>query len=482
MARRTVTLDMDSGSVRLVEVDGRRVVRWGSAALEPGVVSNGAVAEPEALGVVLRELMRATGIPAAPVVASVSGVNSLTRILSLPVLSGAAAEEAVQAQVGQVLRVPQEELLVSWRPLSVSEDELQYLLLGVPRQTVNSQVMALQAAGLKPQELSLKALALARAAGRPDALIVNVEPASLDVVVVAGGVPQVLHSMAQALAEDDLSPEERAESVARDLNLAVDFYHRRNPSGLPPADTPLFLTGSLMADTGFAGTLASALDYPVATLQPPLECPRHLPLAQYAVNLGLALGQVPLTSQGGGAVVSLPLINLLPRRRRPWFLKPRFGALAVGLVAAVVGLSGLYQATFSIMGETRELRQRMDLVDLRLEQIRKQNAARGQMERQLAEYGGLTSDRAVVTGYLNLLEEVTPPQVELTSITFGQKSIALQVSAATWEQAEGYIEALRETGHFTEVSLSNEAAMPEEGKVSFAIEPQFPPGGPQLIE
>jgi Tfp pilus assembly PilM family ATPase/Tfp pilus assembly protein PilN len=470
---------MDSSSIRLLEVEGRRVVRWGSAAVEPGMVNDGVVAEPEALGIVLRGLMRATGIRPAPVVASVAGVNSLTRILSLPVLTGSAAAEAVLAAAREALFVPLEGLHVSWRPLSVNEGEQQYLLLAVPREVLDSQVLALRAAGLKLRELSLKGLALARAIGVPDALIVNVEPAGLDVVVVAEGIPWVLHSVGRA--DDVLPPEERAEAVARDLDQAVDFYHRRYRSNSSSADTPLFLAGPLMADAGFAGALQNAVGYPVATLKPAIECPRHLPLAQYAVNLGLALSRVPSPAPGGEAAALLPAINLLPRQRRRWYLSPRYGALAAALAAALVGLVGLYQATTSAMGDTGLLRQRMELVDLRLEQIRKENAARGQLEKQLAEYRGLTADREMVTGYLDLLEEVTPPGVELASINFAQKGIALQVSAATWEQAEAYIEALRETGHFAEVSLRGEVGTGE-GGVSFAIEPKFPQGGPRLIE
>ncbi len=67
-------------------------------------------------------------------------------------------------------------------------------------------------------------------------------------------------------------------------------------------------------------------------------------------------------------------------------------------------------------------------------------------------------------------------------MVFTEKGIALQVTATTWDQAEGYIEALRETGHFASVSLPGEMGMGEEGKVSFAIEPKFPQEGPQLID
>jgi Tfp pilus assembly protein PilN len=204
---------------------------------------------------------------------------------------------------------------------------------------------------------------------------------------------------------------------------------------------------------------------------------------QYAVNLGLALGRAPVLARAGEAVAPLPVINLLPRRRRPWYLSPRYAAMAVALVVVLAGLQSLYQVTSATMGETRQLRQQMDLVDLRLEQIRKQNAARGQLQKQLEEYRGLTLDRAVVTGYLNVLEENRPADVELNSISFADKGMTLQVSAAAWEQAEAYTEALRETGHFAEVSLPSEGGIEgEEGTISFGIEAEFPKEGPRLIK
>ena len=73
MARRVVTIDIDSRSIRILQVRNNRVERWASSPLEPGVMSDGTVADVEALADQLRRLRRSSGISGGDMVASVTG-------------------------------------------------------------------------------------------------------------------------------------------------------------------------------------------------------------------------------------------------------------------------------------------------------------------------------------------------------------------------------------------------------------------------
>lgn len=469
---------MDSRNLRLLEVVGGRVVGWGSTALEPGLVKDGIVANPRALGAQLRGLMRASGIAPAPVAMSVAGVHSLTRIVALPG-ARAATEGELRAEAHRILTVPLEGLYLSWGLLGINQGGREYLLLGVPREVVDSRVAALRAAGLLPRALSSKSLALARVAGRRDAFLLNVDPGSLDVVVLAQGVPRVLHSV--SFPEEGLSPEERAEAAARELSLVASFYHSRHSPPLSLSEAPLLLTGSLMVQDLFAQALRQEVDHAVAPLELPVECPPHLPLAPFATNLGLALSRLPPPSSPRGRAL-VPAINLMPQRRRPWHISPRQGAMALAFVAALMGLVGLFQVTSAAVERTSLVRRQRDLVDVRLQLIRQQNTLREGMKKELEEYQGLTSGRAVVSTYLQLLEEGKPPGLKLSGLTLSQKDIILQVDASC-EEAEAYTEALRRTGRFATVSLPTVGQCQEEaGKLTFSIEAQFPPSGPQFIK
>ncbi len=85
------------------------------------------------------------------------------------------------------------------------------------------------------------------------------------------------------------APEDSIDRCRGELARTIKFYndtHRQEP--LAPS-TPLFLTGSLAEEAAATiESLESLAPYPVEPLMPPLECPSDLPIASYAVNIGLA--------------------------------------------------------------------------------------------------------------------------------------------------------------------------------------------------
>ena len=83
MANQVVAVDVDGRSIRLLEISEGRVERWISAAIEPDTMRDGAVADPEALGAQIRQLVRSSGVRTRQVVASLSGLYSTSQVLAL---------------------------------------------------------------------------------------------------------------------------------------------------------------------------------------------------------------------------------------------------------------------------------------------------------------------------------------------------------------------------------------------------------------
>jgi len=108
------------------------------------------------------------------------------------------------------------------------------LVVGVPREVIDSEVRSLRVAGINPRTLELRTMALARAVGKEQALILNIEPSSFDIVVVVNGVPEIMRSI--AWQQSDLAEEGRVEHLALTMELTVDFYNARHiDSPLDPA-------------------------------------------------------------------------------------------------------------------------------------------------------------------------------------------------------------------------------------------------------
>jgi len=109
-------------------------------------------------------------------------------------------------------------------------------------------------------------------------------------VVVAGGVPTIMHSMV---------PRERAalkDSIARlgrDLSTTVGFHNSSHPERpLGPA-TPLLVTGELSSEPAAMQLVKGAVSQPLQRLALPLKLPPDLPVGRYTANAALALGERP---------------------------------------------------------------------------------------------------------------------------------------------------------------------------------------------
>ncbi|MFC1984053.1 hypothetical protein ACFLVO_03475 [Chloroflexota bacterium] len=88
MAGRVATLEVDTTAVRLMEVVDGRVVRWASLALDSTVFEGEVAPDAQTLSAAVRQLMDSSGITARDVIASVSGLYSVSRIVVMDNPSG----------------------------------------------------------------------------------------------------------------------------------------------------------------------------------------------------------------------------------------------------------------------------------------------------------------------------------------------------------------------------------------------------------
>ena len=451
-----ITLEVSSTDIRLMEITGGRVVRWASHSLEPGVFEEEVIADSRALSAAVKQLMTSSGIKGRNVTASVSGLYSVSRIVVVAGSPGGVpTQQAVLEEAREVMPLPEDEVYLSWQTIASGEGEHQVLVVGVPRDVVDSEMRALRAAGVNPRILDLKAIALIRAVNRGQALILNIEPTTIDVVMVVNGVSEVVRTT--AWQPEDLSVEDKAEHLVMTLELVVSFYNSHHPGFPLDAATPLFITGQMSGDLALMETLQARVEYPIEPLAPPLDYPAHLPVSQYAVNIGLALKGTAVAKsleQGG----YLPLdINLLPRAYRPWRPSVRQVYFFLAVVAAVVLLFPLYQVTSEAMSGTAVLQARYDAVNSELGRRQAEIKSREPLQRAINEYrtiedmgGGFIDDLKVIT---SRAEELG---VELQSITRRGSSITFTCHADSYIIFREYLSALKESGRFSSVTSPSE--------------------------
>src|SRR3972149_7400323 len=189
------TLSISDRRIKALSVKGRQVNKWGSLALAGGLVKDGLILQPEAVGEAIASLFKSAGIPKEKVIASLGGLAFTYRFINLPRMKSNLLEEAVRRAARKEISLPLDELYLSWQLLPGRGDEQTYFVLGVPRRFVDALAETLKIAGIAPYLMDLQSLALARAANRSDAIVVNMEPDCFDIVFIAGGIPAVIHTV-----------------------------------------------------------------------------------------------------------------------------------------------------------------------------------------------------------------------------------------------------------------------------------------------
>ncbi|MFQ5826889.1 MAG: type IV pilus biogenesis protein PilM, partial [Dehalococcoidia bacterium] len=334
---------------------GGRIQGWGTGPLEPGVVKDGLIMDAPGLGSAVAGLLRPRARKGGRIIMALNGLRITTRVLSFPRMRRSMYEEAIRREAKREMPLPEEELCLSWQAIEPGEREQRFFVVGVARNLLQTQIEALKQLGISPRLMEPKAVALARAVNRKEALIMDLEPEGFEIILAVDGIPLVTHR--GPWRQGSTAPEDMVQHLMHELSRALKFYSSAYPDNHLDPETPAFLTGELAVDPAISGLCRSKVGYTIEPLEPPLDCPPDLPLSEYAVNLGLALKE--MTPARGMGRDRFPLSGLNVQlvdssRSRPRILKE---SLAVAAIAgAVLLLVPVDQANSQFVSETGRMR------------------------------------------------------------------------------------------------------------------------------
>ncbi|MGH8103992.1 MAG: type IV pilus assembly protein PilM [bacterium] len=156
--RSFVGIDFLSNQVRLAQISKHgketKLERVAIANIPPDLFRMGRLANPAQLGEVLTNIMFDAGITGTFAVVSLSGLNSVVRVITLPKMSKSQLRETIEVQLGQFIPFPPEDTIYEYRILGeVTEEEtpMYEVLLAAARYSVVAPlVRGVIAAGLSP--------------------------------------------------------------------------------------------------------------------------------------------------------------------------------------------------------------------------------------------------------------------------------------------------------------------------------------------
>jgi type IV pilus assembly protein PilM len=281
-----VALVIESTDVRYLSIRKGQVQTWGSVPLPPGLVADGLVTNAVETGRLIDQLFTSEKLSRGRVLSAIPGLRAIPRLLTLPKLQASMMEAAISREAKKEMPVSLENLYLSWQTMPGSGDQQRIYLLGVPRDLVDAQHRALQAAGVVLSSLDLKPLALVRAVNKPQAVIVNLEQDSLDIILVVDHLPAIMRTF--LLSAGLAAPKAKMDRLLTEMSQTLRFYNDSHINAPISASTPVCVTGRLLNNREALDYFRSASDRPLELPLAPIPCPDDLPVAEYMTNLGLA--------------------------------------------------------------------------------------------------------------------------------------------------------------------------------------------------
>ena len=480
MAKKVVTLYIDDNGLSLLEVKGKRVKKWASVPLEPGLVQDGVVLDTAELADKIRELLKAQKVRTKKAIVGLSGLHCLSRVLTVPKISKDLLAKAVSQEAERTLSVPLDQLYLSWQVISSSKEEMQIFVAAVPCNTADSMIEALRQADMKPYLMDLKPLALTRAVQDATAVIVDIQKNEFDLVIMVDGIPHPIRTV--PFPSELLPLREKLAVVKEELERTIKFYNSSFPDKPLESDQTIFISGELADSPELCRSLLKGLGYPVLPLLSSLKCPENLAQSQYMVNIGLALKEL---SPGKKAYPSLVNLNVLPEVYQPKpissalvkiLLAPVFILMAIGLLIPLAMMVRDTAANTALLQvEINATNQLVSQKRLQQQSLEKEIAV---LESQITELktandtftavlDSFSQQQGMVNGDLRVATSTLPDTVNLSDITHTGGRLTIRGTAPSEAEVLTYASSLRASDRFSAVIISS-IEQAEDG-VTFAL-------------
>jgi Tfp pilus assembly PilM family ATPase/Tfp pilus assembly protein PilN len=463
MASSTTSLYISDSGIQLMVTRGKRITKLADVPMDINLNEVSGQEQEEELVNKIRLLFRSNRISDKKVILGISGLQCLTRPLSLPELPQTMVDEAITREAKRVLPISLEQLYLSWQIISSSEGKIEVYLVAIPKNIADNILNILHKAGIKPYLMDIKPLSLSRVSREATAIIVDVQPKEFDIIIMVNGIPQPLRTV--PFPREYLTMDDRIPIVKDEFRRTIQFYNSNNPENPIPPSTTIFVSGELVDEQEIMDSMAEELGYKVAPLISPLKCVKQLDPSHHLTNIGLALKEV---SKGSGPLV--PNFNTLPTPYQPKQI-PRERLMALPAAAAAVGLIALLVITVQstaadIDWAKSQLESTQFVLEKKQAQKKETTTSIAQLESQLA------STKAMRSKYVAALETMSTmgnsmnndlsavvdnmvTDLEVNSIGHSGERVDLSGKADSEQEIFKYVRILQDTGRFEEITISN---------------------------
>ena len=473
MAERVMALYFEDTDVKLLVAKGRKAEQWASLPLDPGLVVDGAIVDEtrvankvkEIFATVKQSAVRSLVSGKGKVIVGLSGRDSLYRVISLPALDKSLLAEAVRREAGRVLPVSLDQLYLAYQRIPGNENETRIFVAAFPKKATDVLIKTLRLAGVTPRVLDLAPLALCLSVNEPRAIIADARGDSLNIMVMAERVPQVIRSL--SLQSEAKAVSENIMTIAEEFTRTVAFYNSSHQQSPLDSSVPVFVSGDLVNAPDTWTTLVGKLNSKVAVLPSAVHYPEDFPVNEFIVNLGLATKELGLEKEAGN--YSLVNFNALPASALPEPINPYRIIVPVAAVLGIVGCYYLWNTwqntkidTVSLQTQITAEQNQITSNQKAVATVTEQNrVAQTQIQPIIdaanvftAKLTGIAAARTLTDNEVHQIIGLKPTAVTLTGLNYDNTAKTVAGFSGTATDILSYAQTLRDSGAFTMVVSS----------------------------
>ena len=449
MAQRVV-VEWGRSSVRLAVAQGRGDRRR-LRSIEGQPIVNGELTEA------LRELVRRSRPPAAPVIGIIPREHVITRAVRFPTVDEAELAHMVELYAKAQLPYPREQTVMDYEVLQRRDGLSTVVIVACQREVIDRQLALLREAGLSVATLTVSSWAvlgwyralLRRPAASPSALsnapqaptlLVNIDEHRADLVLVAEGQLFSSRSISQGVQDWQALPD-----ASELLTTEIERSRAAIRKELPGTEVRSLLLSGLGPISQWSEYVGQRLGLPVVAISSAAAFEAWTPRAECSIS--------PIVV--GGAACSEPsrLLNLSPPELRVQ-VRQREAArdlIFIGVLAAAVVILGCGWLGVEVIRQ-RRIATRIEQVIAQIEPAAKQVQAQS---RALQLVTTLLEQRRRVATMLVGVFRKTPTAILLEGLTFDQTRGELTVrgNAPSRSTVLEYLKALETVEGVGRVSL-----------------------------
>lgn len=245
-------LDLSGGSFKILQLGEKdketSIKAYSDIIMPKGMMLNDAIADSKTFSYLLKQSLEKPQfgkIDTSYVVASLPESKSFVRVIQIPQMSEAEAENAVPYEAESFIPMPLDQVYIDWQKIGLVGDKMNILMIATPKDFVDKYLDMLDNVGLKTVALEVESQSCHRALVAPESgetvLLVDLAALRSSLIMVEDGnlqftstIPIAGNSFTESIAKAFGVSSGKAEEIKRKVGLLNTTEYPNIQTGVMP--------------------------------------------------------------------------------------------------------------------------------------------------------------------------------------------------------------------------------------------------------